>query len=66
MTSIVVTHDLHSAFVIADRIALLEKGRVAWIGPANVVKDDPPEAVARFLGNDEEEEGPWRSRASSR
>jgi len=66
VTSIVVTHDLDSAFIVADRIALLEKGRVAWIGPAHVVKDDPPDAVARFLGNDEEEEGPWRSRASLR
>lgn len=29
VTSVVVTHDLHSAFLIGDRIAMLHKGRIA-------------------------------------
>ena len=66
VTSIVVTHDLPSAYEIADRIAIVERGRIAWSGPAAAARHDPPEPFARFLGIEEEEGEPWRSRASSR
>ena len=33
VTSIVVTHEMDSAFRIADRMVMLEKGRVMKIGP---------------------------------
>lgn len=33
VTSVVVTHEMDSAFRIADRMIMLDKGRVLWIGP---------------------------------
>ncbi len=33
VTSVVVTHEMHSAFTIADRIAMLDKGRMLKVGP---------------------------------
>jgi len=48
-TSIVVTHDLRSAGRVADRIALLREGRVAWMGtPAEIRETDDP-AVRAFV-----------------
>jgi phospholipid/cholesterol/gamma-HCH transport system ATP-binding protein len=39
ITSVVVTHDLHSAFSIGDRVAMLNKGKVIEIGhPKEFVK----------------------------
>jgi len=32
VTSVVVTHDLQSAFVVADRLAFLRKGQIRFIG----------------------------------
>ena len=41
VTSVVVTHDLHSAFSIADRIAMLHKGKIGEIAtPEDFVKSD--------------------------
>lgn len=43
VTSVVVTHDLHSAFSIADRITMLYKGKVAEVStPSDFVKSDHP------------------------
>ncbi len=33
VTSVVVTHDMHSAFHIADRMVMLQQGRIMRIGP---------------------------------
>jgi phospholipid/cholesterol/gamma-HCH transport system ATP-binding protein len=43
VTSVVITHDMVSAFDIADRIAMLIKGRVVAEGPPDVILtcDDP-------------------------
>jgi phospholipid/cholesterol/gamma-HCH transport system ATP-binding protein len=52
VTSVVVTHDVRSAFSIADRMILLERGRIAAIGtPAEVRRSQDP-LVRRFLGLD--------------
>ena len=49
ITSIVVTHDLASAFQVADRIIMLYDGRVELAGtPAQVRQSELP-VVARFL-----------------
>jgi phospholipid/cholesterol/gamma-HCH transport system ATP-binding protein len=43
VTSVVVTHDLHSAFAIADRIAMLHEGRAIEVSaPAEFVKSPHP------------------------
>ena len=39
ITSVVVTHDMDSAFRIADRMIMLEKGRVLRIGPRSDFED---------------------------
>ncbi len=47
-TSIVVTHDLNSAFFIADRLALHQEGKIAYIAaPEEFMKIDNP--TIRFL-----------------
>jgi phospholipid/cholesterol/gamma-HCH transport system ATP-binding protein len=41
VTSVVVTHDMHSAFKVSDRIALLHQGRIAVAGtPAEIEHSD--------------------------
>jgi putrescine transport system ATP-binding protein len=48
---IMVTHDQQEALALADRIAVLEAGRVAQIGPPQEVYARPAtRLVARFLG----------------
>jgi ABC-type Fe3+/spermidine/putrescine transport system ATPase subunit len=50
-TSIYVTHDRREAFAVADRIAILNAGRVAQIGaPAELYARPTSAFVARFLG----------------
>lgn len=49
VTSVVVTHDLHSALVIGTRIAMIDQGQVVEVAtPADFVKSQRPE-VQRFL-----------------
>ncbi|HNS82002.1 MAG TPA: ATP-binding cassette domain-containing protein [Kiritimatiellia bacterium] len=49
VTSVVVTHDLHSALVIGTRIAMIDQGRVIEVAaPEEFVKSTRPE-VQRFL-----------------
>jgi thiamine transport system ATP-binding protein len=51
LTAIYVTHDQHEAFAIADRIALMNAGRIQQIGtPESVYRQPAAAFVARFLG----------------
>jgi phospholipid/cholesterol/gamma-HCH transport system ATP-binding protein len=49
VASIVVTHDLHSAETIADRLALLNEGRVVIEGSFEELKNSDIELVREFL-----------------
>jgi phospholipid/cholesterol/gamma-HCH transport system ATP-binding protein len=49
MASIVVTHDLHSARTIADRVALLHEGKVAMEGTIQELEKSDNEFVSEFL-----------------
>jgi ABC-type Fe3+/spermidine/putrescine transport system ATPase subunit len=50
-TAIYVTHDQQEAFALADRVVILNAGRVAQIGTPQQVYRHPADAfVARFLG----------------
>jgi sulfate/thiosulfate transport system ATP-binding protein len=51
-TSVFVTHDQHEALEVADRIVVLNKGRIEQIGGPEEVYDGPASVfVHRFLGN---------------
>jgi ABC-type Fe3+/spermidine/putrescine transport system ATPase subunit len=52
-TAVYVTHDQEEAFVIADRVTLLQSGRAAQVGAPVELYQRPASAyVARFLGLD--------------
>lgn len=54
ITSVVVTHDMESVFRIADRIAMLHKGRVIEVGTPDEIKNTKNELVRQFVqGNPE-------------
>src|SRR6202140_4580698 len=49
MTIIVVTHELASAYLIADRRVLIDKGNVVAIGPAEEMRASTQPRVRQFL-----------------
>lgn len=49
VTSVVVTHDLHSALSIGHRIALLKDGTLIETGTPEVFRDSPSPEVREFL-----------------
>lgn len=49
VTSIVISHDIGSAFMIADKIAFLYNGVIIISGPPSYVKDADNEPLRRFL-----------------
>ena len=50
VTSIVVTHDMHSAFKIADRIAFLYNGIIQEIGSADEIRNTRLKSLQEFIG----------------
>jgi ABC-type Fe3+/spermidine/putrescine transport system ATPase subunit len=51
LTFIVVTHDQDEALTMADRLAVMQAGRIAQLGPPREVYERPAtRAVAEFLG----------------
>ncbi len=49
MTLIVVTHELESAFRIADQLIVLDQGRVLAAGPPESIRESRDERVVQFL-----------------
>lgn len=49
VTSVVVTHDMHSAFKVSDRIALLREGRIAAQGTPAELRGSAEEFVQDFI-----------------
>jgi phospholipid/cholesterol/gamma-HCH transport system ATP-binding protein len=49
MTIIVVTHELASAFLIADRMVLIDKGNIVAIGPTEQMRVSTQPRVRQFL-----------------
>jgi len=60
VTSVVVTHDLHSALAIGSRIAMLHQGRVAELATPEAFMESSSEEVQRFLASQYiTKEAPW-------
>jgi phospholipid/cholesterol/gamma-HCH transport system ATP-binding protein len=49
VTSIVVTHDMASAYKVGDRIALLHRGRIVFIGTPDEVRKTENPQVRQFI-----------------
>jgi phospholipid/cholesterol/gamma-HCH transport system ATP-binding protein len=49
MTSIVVTHDIRTAFEVGDRIAFLHKGHLRFVGTVDEARNTTDEILAAFL-----------------
>jgi phospholipid/cholesterol/gamma-HCH transport system ATP-binding protein len=49
VTSVVVTHDIHSAFFVGDRIAFLNQGVFEWIGSMEDARDSDHPRLRQFL-----------------
>lgn len=56
MTVVVVTHELESAFKIADRIAVLDKGEILIVGSVDEVRSCDDQRVQNLLNRRTEEE----------
>ncbi len=72
VASVVVTHEMDSAFSIGDRMAMLDRGRILKVGPRSefeALRDGPPtgeertELIRQFLRGDSE--GPITARRLS-
>lgn len=49
VTSIAITHDMNSAYKIADRIAMLYEGRIIEVGTPDEIKNTSNEIVKQFI-----------------
>jgi len=49
LTGVVVTHDLGSAFLVADRIAFLHEGRIRFVGPPGEARASVDPYLHEFL-----------------
>ena len=56
MTIVVVTHELESAFSIADRITVLDQGRILLTGTAEELRETKSERIQNLLQRRTEEE----------
>jgi phospholipid/cholesterol/gamma-HCH transport system ATP-binding protein len=49
ITSIVITHDMNSAYRIAHRIAMLSEGKLIFLGTSDELKASPDPVIKQFL-----------------
>jgi phospholipid/cholesterol/gamma-HCH transport system ATP-binding protein len=55
VTSIVVTHDMHSAFKVGDRIVMLNEGKIVFDGTPEAVRSSEDPIVRRFVQGEADE-----------
>jgi phospholipid/cholesterol/gamma-HCH transport system ATP-binding protein len=60
VTSIAITHDMVSAYKIADRIAMLYEGRIVEVGPPEQIRESSNAVVQQFIQG--KAEGPIKVR----
>jgi len=51
VTSIVVTHDIHSAFLVGDRFAVLDRGRNLMTGTREEIQNSTDEEVQKYISS---------------
>ena len=51
ITSVVVTHDMRSAFFVADRIAMLSEGSIRFVGTSEEMEAEDDPIVREFLSH---------------
>jgi len=56
MTTVVVTHDMTSAYKVADRIIMLHNGKIIADGDADHIRDHPHPVVQQFINGQVSEE----------
>jgi len=56
VTSITVTHDMQSAFKIADRIVMLDEGKIVFDGTPRQIQEESNPVVRRFVEGDASDE----------
>lgn len=49
ITSIVVTHDMHSVLEVAEKVAFLDQQKLSWFGTVDELKMSDHEALAKFI-----------------
>ena len=60
VTSLVVTHDMNSAFFVADRIAMIYEGRILTVGTPQEIREAPDAIVKQFVAGSPEGPIPLR------
>ena len=55
ITSIVVTHDMNSAFKVADRMILLDRGKIRFDGTPDEIRQSEDPAVKQFISGEASE-----------
>ncbi len=48
-TSVTITHDMHSMYAIADKVAMLYQGKILWTGTADAIRDTENEYIQNFI-----------------
>jgi phospholipid/cholesterol/gamma-HCH transport system ATP-binding protein len=49
VTSIIVTHDMRSIFKIANRVAMLYRGKIHFLGTPDEIRASPDPIVQNFI-----------------
>jgi len=49
VTQIMVTHDMNSAYAVADKIAMLYKGNIIFYGTPDEIKQSQDERIQHFI-----------------
>jgi len=57
ITSLAVTHDINSAYKIADRIAMLNEGKIIFVGAPEEIRSSPNPIIQQFIRGESLEKG---------
>ena len=56
ITSVIITHDIDSAYAVSDRIAFLHDGKIIFVGTVEEAKDTDNKVLHDFINGIMEEE----------